>query len=141
MTDHQLSGGDPGIHPATDRLAPDRPTPRDPRLDGSCGTPGHPACVHPDVNASAGGELLSTGDQITNDDGFAHAGTGLTGSRARGPGSWWSRGWCGSGAGRTAATTYGGRTWHFGYDKERYVDDEPEAVAPDSAQAGAHLIS
>lgn len=29
------------------------------------------ACVHPDVGVSAGGDVLSTGDQIADDGGFA----------------------------------------------------------------------
>jgi RHS repeat-associated protein len=35
-------------------------------------------CLHPDVAVSAGGELLSKGDEIALDGGMAHAGTGLT---------------------------------------------------------------
>ncbi|MFG1912403.1 DUF6531 domain-containing protein [Kribbella sp. NPDC048928] len=35
-------------------------------------------CLHPDVAVSAGGELLSEGDEIALDGGMAHAGTGLT---------------------------------------------------------------
>ena len=35
-------------------------------------------CLHPDVAVSAGGEVLSKGDEIAFDGGMAHAGTGLT---------------------------------------------------------------
>lgn len=35
-------------------------------------------CLHPDVAVSANGELLSSGTEIANDGGMAHAGTGLT---------------------------------------------------------------
>lgn len=35
-------------------------------------------CLHPDMTVSAGGEVLSTGTEIANDGGMAHAGTGLT---------------------------------------------------------------
>ncbi|MEV6889400.1 DUF6531 domain-containing protein [Kribbella sp. NPDC051137] len=35
-------------------------------------------CLHPDLAVSAGGQLLSSGDQLALDGGMAHAGTGLT---------------------------------------------------------------
>ncbi|NIK58273.1 DUF6531 domain-containing protein [Kribbella shirazensis] len=36
------------------------------------------SCLHPDVAVSANGEVLSTGSEIANDGGMAHAGTGVT---------------------------------------------------------------
>lgn len=44
----------------------------------SAAPPDAHTCLHPDVAVSAGGELLSKGDEIAFDGGMAHAGTGLT---------------------------------------------------------------